>query len=44
MGAKRNVSKKSHLNTFEFLFKIAVKLGVKKNNDKVLEKESLTPR
>lgn len=30
MGAKRNVSKKSHLNTLEFLFKIAVKLGVKK--------------
>lgn len=30
MGAKRNVSKKSQLNTLEMLFKISVKLDVKK--------------
>lgn len=30
MGAKRNVSKKSHLNTLEFLVKTAAKLGVRK--------------
>lgn len=38
MGAKRNVSKKSQLNTLEMLFKISVKLDVKKTQTHIMIK------